>query len=103
MIFQPIMEDGVFRFDCTLKDREAASPSVSFVNGKDRDTPITTEKVPEYNPRFEIRLEQQIVKLEVSYLISFYPISIGFRLVIFHVLIIFLVRRCLFIVFVLLA
>ncbi|KAK7367097.1 hypothetical protein VNO80_09106 [Phaseolus coccineus] len=65
MIFQPIVEDGVFRFDCSVKDREAASPSISFVNGKDRDTPISTEKVPLYNPTFEIRLEQQIVKLEL--------------------------------------
>jgi len=70
MIFQPILEDGVFRFDCSVKDREAASPSISFLNGKDRDTPISTEKVPVYNPTFEIRLEQQIVKLEVSYSIS---------------------------------
>ncbi|XP_027912854.1 uncharacterized protein LOC114172722 isoform X2 [Vigna unguiculata] len=65
MIFQPILEDGVFRFDCSVKDREAASPSISFLNGKDRDTPISTEKVPVYNPTFEIRLEQQIVKLEL--------------------------------------
>ncbi|KOM45435.1 hypothetical protein LR48_Vigan06g074100 [Vigna angularis] len=65
MIFQPILEDGVFRFDCSVKDREAAYPSISFVNGKDRDTPISTEKVPLYNPTFEIRLEQQIVKLEL--------------------------------------
>jgi len=78
MIFQPIIEDGVFRFDCSVKVRETASPSISFVNSKDRDTPLSTEKVPLYNPTFEIRLEQQIVKLEVSYFLA----SISYLLVV---------------------
>ncbi|KAJ0020657.1 hypothetical protein Pint_31284 [Pistacia integerrima] len=31
MIFQPILEDGVFRFDCSADDRDAAYPSLSFL------------------------------------------------------------------------
>ncbi|TKY70150.1 Alpha-glucosidase 2 [Spatholobus suberectus] len=65
MIFEPISEDGVFRFDCSVNDRDAAYPSISFVNSRDRDTPISTHKVPLYNPTFECLLEQQVVKLEL--------------------------------------
>ena len=65
MIFEPIVEDGVFRFDCSANDREAAHPSLSFVNSKDRETPIKSEKMPSYVPKFECLLGQQIVKLEV--------------------------------------
>ena len=72
MIFEPILEDGVFRFDCSVKDRDAAFPSISFVNSRDRDTPITSDKVPVYTPTFECLLGQQVVKLEVSYFISFW-------------------------------
>ncbi|KAF2308928.1 hypothetical protein GH714_024529 [Hevea brasiliensis] len=39
MIFEPILEDGVFRFDCSY-------PSLSFINTKDRDTPIISHPVP---------------------------------------------------------
>ncbi|RDX82857.1 hypothetical protein CR513_36302, partial [Mucuna pruriens] len=65
MIFEPILEDGVFRFDCSVNDRDAAYPSISFVNSRDRDTPISTQKVPSYTPTFECHLEQQVVKLEL--------------------------------------
>ncbi|RDX82859.1 hypothetical protein CR513_36299, partial [Mucuna pruriens] len=65
MIFEPILEDGVFRFDCSVNDRDAAFPSISFVNSRDRDTPISTQKVPLYIPTFECILEQQVVKLEL--------------------------------------
>lgn len=71
MIFQPILEDGVFRFDCSADDRDAAYPSLSFVNNKDRDTPIMTHKAPLYVPTYQYRMGQQIVKLEVSYYIIF--------------------------------
>jgi hypothetical protein len=67
MVFEPILDDGVFRFDCSLNDRDAAYPSISFANSKDRETPITgTHKVPTYIPTFECLLEQQVVQLEVS-------------------------------------
>ncbi|CAJ1930908.1 unnamed protein product [Sphenostylis stenocarpa] len=65
MIFEPILEDGAFRFDCSVNDRDAAYPSISFANTRDRDTPISTRKVPLYNPTFECLLEQQVVKLEL--------------------------------------
>ncbi|XP_016201260.1 uncharacterized protein LOC107642423 isoform X2 [Arachis ipaensis] len=64
MIYKPILGDGVFRFDCSVNDRDAAFPSISFVNSRDRDTPITSDKVPVYTPTFECLLEQQVVKLE---------------------------------------
>ncbi|KAK4401019.1 Alpha-glucosidase 2, partial [Sesamum angolense] len=34
MIFEPILEEGVFRFDCSADDRHAAFPSISFENSK---------------------------------------------------------------------
>ncbi|KAM5573734.1 hypothetical protein ABKV19_013331 [Rosa sericea] len=72
MIFGPIIEDGVFRFDCSANDREAAHPSLSFVNGKDRETPIQSQKTPSYIPNFERLLGQQIVKLELPVGTSLY-------------------------------
>ncbi|XP_062146082.1 uncharacterized protein LOC133854067 [Alnus glutinosa] len=72
MIFQPILEDGVFRFDSSANDRDAAYPSLSFINTKDRDVPITTHKVPVYTPTFECLSRQQIVKIELPAGTSFY-------------------------------
>ncbi|KAK7407036.1 hypothetical protein VNO78_08676 [Psophocarpus tetragonolobus] len=65
MIFESILEEGVFRFDCSPNDRDAAYPSISFVNTRDRDTAISTQTVPLYTPTFECLLEQQVVKLEL--------------------------------------
>ncbi|KAL6279341.1 hypothetical protein ACE6H2_016222 [Prunus campanulata] len=72
MIFEPIIEDGVFRFDCSANDRNAAYPSISFINSKDRDTPIMSHKIPSYIPNFECLLGQQIVKLELPVGTSLY-------------------------------
>ncbi|XP_050270102.1 uncharacterized protein LOC126714137 isoform X3 [Quercus robur] len=72
MIFQPILEDGVFRFDCPPNDRDAAYPSLSFINSKDRETPIMSHKVPLYTPKFECLFEKQIVKIELPSGTSFY-------------------------------
>ncbi|GLU05271.1 hypothetical protein SLE2022_223800 [Rubroshorea leprosula] len=72
MIFEPILEDGVFRFDCSSDDRNAAFPSLSFTNTKLRDTPILIHKVPSYIPTFQSLLGQQIVKLELPVGTSFY-------------------------------
>ncbi|XP_015575072.1 alpha-glucosidase 2 isoform X1 [Ricinus communis] len=72
MIFEPILEDGIFRFDCSANDRVAANPSLSFTNIKDRDTPIMTHFVPSYIPTFECHLGQQIVKFELPTGTSFY-------------------------------
>lgn len=66
MIFLPILEEGVFRFDCSADDRNGAFPSISFENAKVRDTPLSNvHKVPTYVPSFECVLGQQIVNLEV--------------------------------------
>ncbi|ONI05680.1 hypothetical protein PRUPE_5G018900 [Prunus persica] len=72
MIFEPIIEDGVFRFDCSANDRNAAYPSISFINSKDRDTPIMSHKIPSYIPNFQCLLGQQIVKLELPVGTSLY-------------------------------
>ncbi|XP_044481908.1 alpha-glucosidase 2 isoform X2 [Mangifera indica] len=72
MIFQPILEDGVFRFDCSVDDRGAACPSLSFVNNKDRDMPIMTHKAPLYTPTYKSHMDQQIVQLELPVGTSFY-------------------------------
>ncbi|KAF5735631.1 neutral alpha-glucosidase C [Tripterygium wilfordii] len=72
MIYQPILKNGVFRFDCSAEDRLAAFPSLSFKNSKDRDTPITGHEVPSYTPIFECLMGQQIVKLELPAGTSFY-------------------------------
>lgn len=66
MIFEPILEEGVFRFDCSADCRNAAFPSLSFVNTKDRDAPLMgCYKVPSYTPKFEILLGQQVVNFEL--------------------------------------
>ncbi|WCJ20545.1 heteroglycan glucosidase 1 [Euphorbia peplus] len=77
MIFQPILEDAVFRFDCSADDRLAAYPSLSFVDTKIRDTPTTTTTTtttttPSYTPTFRCVLGHQIVKLELPPGTSFY-------------------------------
>ena len=75
MLFEPILEEGVFRFDCSSDDRDAAFPSLSVTNQKNRDMPIMNHKVPMYTPTFECVLGQQIVTIEVSYLALFSSIS----------------------------
>ncbi|KDP39743.1 hypothetical protein JCGZ_02763 [Jatropha curcas] len=72
MIFEPIWEDGIFRFDCCGDDRLAAYPSISFINTRDRDTPINNHSVPLYIPTFECLLGKLIVKLEFPNGTSFY-------------------------------
>ncbi|KAI8530785.1 hypothetical protein RHMOL_Rhmol11G0086200 [Rhododendron molle] len=73
MVFEAILEEGVFRFDCSPDHRNAALPSVSFVNSKDRDTPMMgSQQVPSYTPTFECVHGQQIVQLELPIGTSFY-------------------------------
>ncbi|KAI9177863.1 hypothetical protein LWI28_020020 [Acer negundo] len=71
MVFQPILEDRVFRFDCSGNDRDASYPSLSFVNSKDRETPIS-HNGPIYTPIYQCHMGQQIVKLELPVGTSFY-------------------------------
>ncbi|KAG1354201.1 alpha-glucosidase 2 [Cocos nucifera] len=72
MVFEPILEEGVFRFDCSGNDRDAALPSISFVDPKARETPITVHKVPEYIPMFQRVYGQQMVKIQFPSGSSFY-------------------------------
>ncbi|XP_022773485.1 uncharacterized protein LOC111315762 isoform X1 [Durio zibethinus] len=72
MIFEPILEDGVFRFDCSANDRDAEYPSLSFINRNNTDVPIMSNKVPLFIPSFERLLGRQIVKLELPVGTSFY-------------------------------
>ena len=53
MLFIPGLPEGIFQFDCSEKDKDAAYPSLSFVGCKVRDTAIAVHKVPEYFTSFE--------------------------------------------------
>ncbi|CAO2827331.1 unnamed protein product [Amaranthus hypochondriacus] len=72
MVYEPILEEGVFRFDCTSDDRSDAFPSLSFANPKVRDIPLMNEKRPSYIPTFERTQGQQIVLLQLPIGTSFY-------------------------------
>ncbi|XP_051119178.1 uncharacterized protein LOC127243279 [Andrographis paniculata] len=73
MIFEPILEEGVFRFDCSADDRNAAFPSFSFKNPNVRDTPLmNVHKIPTYTPNFECAMGQQVVTFEFPPNTSFY-------------------------------
>ncbi|GMQ03901.1 hypothetical protein CsSME_00049518 [Camellia sinensis var. sinensis] len=73
MVFEPVLEEGVFRFDSIADHRNAAFPSLSFVNPKDRDTPImTSHNVPSYIPIFECVFGEQIIQIELPIGTSFY-------------------------------
>ncbi|XVE71959.1 hypothetical protein DITRI_Ditri10aG0192700 [Diplodiscus trichospermus] len=72
MIFESILEDGVFRFDCSANERQAAYPSLSFINSNNREVPIMSNKFPLYTPSFECIAGQQIVKIELPIGTSFY-------------------------------
>ncbi|KAL3619125.1 hypothetical protein CASFOL_036695 [Castilleja foliolosa] len=73
MIFEPILENGVFRFDCSEDDKRNAFPSISFQDSKARDTPlVNVSSVPTYIPSFECVSGQQIVYLEFPTNTSFY-------------------------------
>ncbi|CAM8883103.1 unnamed protein product [Rhodiola kirilowii] len=65
MIFKSILEEGVFRFDCSVEDREAAFPSLSFTSATNRESPIMSDNRPVYIPSFECHFGQQTVKLEL--------------------------------------
>ncbi|KAK1326622.1 hypothetical protein QJS10_CPA01g02996 [Acorus calamus] len=72
MVFEPILEEGVFRFDCSGNDRDAAFPSLSFVDPKARDRSIAVHKLPEYAPAFKCVYGQQIVTIQLPLGTSFY-------------------------------
>ncbi|XP_047328761.1 alpha-glucosidase 2-like [Impatiens glandulifera] len=74
MVFQPILEDGVLRFDCSEDARNSAFTSLSFVDSNKRDTPImgSSHNVPSFTPSFESVLGQQVVQLKLPDGTSFY-------------------------------
>ncbi|XP_064945424.1 uncharacterized protein LOC135596993 isoform X3 [Musa acuminata AAA Group] len=72
MVFEPILEEGVFRFDCSETDRAAAFPSLSFADPNVREAPIAVRRVPEYVPAFERRRGQQMVTIQFPSGTSFY-------------------------------
>lgn len=80
MIFEPILEHGVFRFDCSVEHKIAAFPSVSFKNNKDREVPIISHTIPAYTPTFTCLQEQQLVIFEVSFVFFFFLVAISFLL-----------------------
>ena len=50
-----ILEQGVFRFDRTEKDRENSSPSLSFADPKKREIPFNdnnNEEMPSSSPLY---------------------------------------------------
>lgn len=67
MVFEPILEEGVFRFDCSADHRAEAYPSLSFADQTVRETPINpvSFKVPEFVPYFECAHGQQKVEIKV--------------------------------------
>ncbi|WZZ28219.1 hypothetical protein YC2023_011620 [Brassica napus] len=72
MIFEPILEDAVFRFDCSVEHRKAAFPSVSFKNIKDREVSVISHNVPAYTPTCVCLEEKQVVTFEFPPGTSFY-------------------------------
>lgn len=67
MIFEAILEDGIFRFDCSTDDRHAAFPSLSFVDPQTREIPVESSWVPEYIPSFETKCGQQSVIIQACF------------------------------------
>ncbi|KAG0447888.1 hypothetical protein HPP92_028113 [Vanilla planifolia] len=73
MVFEPILEEGVFRFDCSGTDRAAAFPSLSFADPKVRETPLAVHgMIPEFVPVFECVHGQQKVKVQLPLGTSLY-------------------------------
>ncbi|GJU20785.1 heteroglycan glucosidase 1 [Tanacetum coccineum] len=73
MVFEPILEEGVYRFDCSADARNTSFPSLSFVNTEKRDTPfMSNHKLPSYIPTYEQVAAQQITYFEFPEGTSFY-------------------------------
>lgn len=74
MVFMPILEEDVYRFDYDGDARKYAFPSLSFVDPKARDSilQVSMHKVPEYIPFCECLQGQQVVTIELPHGSSFY-------------------------------
>ncbi|XP_078438445.1 heteroglycan glucosidase 1 [Wolffia australiana] len=71
-IFEPILEEGIFRFDCSIADRAAAFPSLSFMDAQKREIPFPSSRMPEYVPSFEQTSGQQTVVIYLPEGSNFY-------------------------------
>ncbi|KAK9114739.1 hypothetical protein Syun_021536 [Stephania yunnanensis] len=71
MFFEPILEEGVFRFDCSGDYRNMAFPSLSFPDSKVRDKPLMIHKEPHFIPTFERLHGQQVVTMKGSYVFRY--------------------------------
>eukprot|EP00252_Welwitschia_mirabilis_P011944 TRINITY_DN2656_c0_g1_i2.p1 TRINITY_DN2656_c0_g1~~TRINITY_DN2656_c0_g1_i2.p1 ORF type:complete len:985 (-),score=212.67 TRINITY_DN2656_c0_g1_i2:79-3033(-) len=67
MVFMPILEEGVYRFDCDTQTRENSFPSFSFSNAvvRERVFEASVDKVPVYIPLCECMQSQQVVTIEL--------------------------------------
>ncbi|KAJ3694752.1 hypothetical protein LUZ60_000129 [Juncus effusus] len=75
MIFYPILEDGVLRFDCSMEQHNEAYPSLSFADPMVRETPIKvvgTNPSPDFVPAFECVDGQQKVEFKLPAGTSFH-------------------------------
>ncbi|XP_057872390.2 uncharacterized protein LOC131078661 isoform X2 [Cryptomeria japonica] len=74
MVFMPILEEGVYRFDCDGDASKEAFPSISFLNPRARDAllEVSLHKVPDYIPFCECEHGQQVVTLELPHGSSLY-------------------------------
>ncbi|EPS66368.1 hypothetical protein M569_08405 [Genlisea aurea] len=73
MVFQPILDKGVFRFDSSADDRDKAFPSISFQIPTLRDKPLSSvHEIPKYIPSFGHASGQQIVKMQFPPNCTFY-------------------------------
>ena len=73
IVWSQILEKGVFRFDRTEKDRANASPSLSFVDPRKRETPFIddeNENIPSssplYLPQWSLLGDQQRISIQVT-------------------------------------
>lgn len=70
MVWLPILEEGVFRFDQSEDSRKGAAPCFSFTNSRLREEVIDVssfkKKTPTFVPQFSTEKGQQVVTLQVT-------------------------------------
>lgn len=76
MVSMPILQEGVFRFDVSEGARKQAHPSVSFVDGKLRETPLEVEKDAHLGPAFipQCRVESGVQTTTLKVLLAPEPL-----------------------------
>lgn len=70
MVWVPILEEGVFRFDQSEDSRKGAAPCFSFTNPRLREEVIDVssfkKKTPTFVPQFSTEKGQQVVTFQVT-------------------------------------